>query len=52
MAQGDLPRELRPALAAGAAAALLSALASLPLLPWLERRRVLRALACYRSRSA
>ena len=48
MAQGDLPRELRPAVAAGAAAALLSAFASLPLLPRLERRRVLRALACYR----
>jgi undecaprenyl pyrophosphate phosphatase UppP len=47
-AQGDLPPELRPALAAGAATALLSAFASLPLLPQLERRSVLRALGCYR----
>ena len=48
MAQGDLPAELRPALAAGAAAALLSSLAALPLVSLLERPVALRALACYR----
>jgi undecaprenyl-diphosphatase len=48
IAHGDLPPELRPAVAVGAAAALLSGFASLPLLPLLERRRALRALACYR----
>ena len=47
MAQGDLPAELRPALAAGAAAALLSSFASLPLVSLLETAQ-LRALACYR----
>lgn len=48
MAKGDLPSELRPALAAGSSAALLSAFAALPLLPALERRGVLRTIACYR----
>jgi undecaprenyl pyrophosphate phosphatase UppP len=48
LAKGELPAELRPALAAGSAAAFLSAFASLPFLPLLERRRALRALACYR----
>lgn len=48
MAGGGLAPELRPALAAGSSAALLSAFASLPLLPLLERRGVLRALAGYR----
>lgn len=41
-------RPLRGPLAAGAGAALLSALASLPLLSLVERRGPLRALACYR----
>lgn len=48
MAQGDLPAELRPALAAAAAAALLSSLAALPLVSLPERPVALRALACYR----
>ena len=48
VAKGDLSPELHPAVAVGAAAALLSAFASLPLLPLLERRGVLRVLACYR----
>lgn len=48
IARGDLPPELGPAIASGAAAALLSSFASLPLLPLLERRGALRALACYR----
>lgn len=48
MAKGELAGELRPTLGAGAAAALLSALASLPLLPLLERRGALRAIAGYR----
>jgi undecaprenyl-diphosphatase len=47
-ARGDVPAELRPALAAGALAALVSALASLRLLPLLERAGFVRALACYR----
>jgi undecaprenyl-diphosphatase len=45
---GDLPSELHRPLAAASAAALLSALASLPLLGLLERRAPLRALALYR----
>jgi undecaprenyl-diphosphatase len=48
MAKGGLPGELRPALAAGAAAALLSSFAALPLLSLLERRGALRAVAGYR----
>ena len=48
LAGGELPAELRPVLAAGSAAAFLSAFASLPVLPLLERRRALRLLACYR----
>lgn len=48
IARGDLPAELRPALAAGAVAALLSSLAALPLVSLLDRRGVLRGLAVYR----
>lgn len=48
MAQGDLAPELYRPLAAGSLAALASSLVSLPLLSALERRGVLRALACYR----
>ena len=48
LVKGDLPSELLRPLAAAFAAALLSALASLPLLGLLERRAPLRALALYR----
>ena len=48
LARGDLAPESRPALAAGACAALLSAFASLPLLGTVERSGVLRTLAGYR----
>lgn len=48
MAKGGLQPELRPALAAGSAGALLSSFASLPLVPLLERPRALRVLAGYR----
>jgi undecaprenyl-diphosphatase len=47
-AHGGLPSGFAPAAGAGAAAALLSGLASLPLLPLLERRRFVRFLAGYR----
>lgn len=48
MAHGDLPAQLRPALAAGGVAALVSSLAALPLLSLLERPVAVRVLACYR----
>jgi len=48
MARKPLAPELRAPLAMGWAAALISALASLPLLPLLERPAPLRALAGYR----
>ena len=48
MASTPLAPELRTPLAAGCASALVSALASLPLLAVLERRGALQALACYR----
>jgi undecaprenyl-diphosphatase len=48
MARTPLAPELRLPLVAGCAAALVSALASLPLLPLLERRAPVRTLACYR----
>jgi undecaprenyl-diphosphatase len=47
-AGGGLPEGLGRPAAAGAAAALLSGFASLPLLPLLERRGAVRALAAYR----
>jgi undecaprenyl-diphosphatase len=48
MARKPLAGELRAPLAVGCAAALISALGSLPLLPLLERPAPLRALAGYR----
>jgi undecaprenyl-diphosphatase len=47
-ARVSVPAELRVPLAAGAAAAAVSGLASLPLLPLLERPAFVRVLACYR----
>jgi undecaprenyl-diphosphatase len=48
MARTPLRSEFRRPLAVGCSAALISGLASLPLLPLLERPAPLRALACYR----
>jgi undecaprenyl-diphosphatase len=48
VARTPLPSELRRPLAVGCAAALISGLAFLPLLPLLERPGLLRGLACYR----